>query len=86
LWPQKHKNCEPPLMMSSFSTLHVQSGKFLIVSFEPVRWRIFKYPVANQHFYEPTSRSVQLDGIDVHELSSSWLSKNVAVVFNRNNP
>jgi ATP-binding cassette, subfamily B (MDR/TAP), member 9 len=33
-----------------------------------------------QHLYEPTSGSVQLDGVDVHELSPSWLSKNVAVV------
>lgn len=33
-----------------------------------------------QHLYEPSSGSVQLDGVDVHELSPSWLSKNVAVV------
>lgn len=33
-----------------------------------------------QHLYEPTSGTVQFDGVDVHELSPSWLSKNVAVV------
>jgi ABC-type multidrug transport system fused ATPase/permease subunit len=32
------------------------------------------------HLYEPSSGRVLFDGIDVHELSPSWLSRRISVV------
>jgi ATP-binding cassette, subfamily B (MDR/TAP), member 9 len=33
-----------------------------------------------QHLYEPSSGRVLLDGIDIHDLSPEWLSRNVCIV------